>query len=284
MRLVTFEHRGRTGVGVRRGESVLDLAAAAPDLPDTLRAILALGSGTLERIAGLDGDTIPLADIKLLPPIPEPRKLLCIGLNYVDHAAEDNKPPPPEPIVFLRLPTSFVGQGEPIVRPAASDQFDYEVELAVVIGKTGRNIAEADALDFVAGYTIFQDGSLRDYQFRGGQWTLGKNFDHSGSMGPELVTADELPRGGAGLSISARLNGETVQQADTSDMIFSVARLISHISGAITLEPGDVIATGTPAGVGFVRKPPLFLKPGDLLEVEIEGIGMLANPVVGEDQ
>lgn len=282
MRLVTFEHEGRVGPGIRRGDRIVDIARAAPDLPRSLRDILALGPKALDRLDHLGGETLPLAGVRLLPPIPEPRKLLCIGLNYVDHAAEDDKPPPAEPIVFLRVPTSFVGHGAPIVCPLASDQFDYEAELAVVIGGTGRNVSEADALDLVAGYTIFQDGSLRDYQFGGVQWTLGKNFDRSGSMGPELVTADELPPGASGLSIRTRLNGETVQQGNTSEMIFPVARLISHISGAITLEPGDVIATGTPSGVGFVRKPPLFMKPGDRLDIDIEAMGTLSNPVEGE--
>jgi 2-keto-4-pentenoate hydratase/2-oxohepta-3-ene-1,7-dioic acid hydratase in catechol pathway len=217
-----------------------------------------------------------------LPPIPRPGKFICLGLNYVDHAKEGGFTPPDYPTVFFRGATSLVAHGQPLVRPALSPTFDYEAELAVVIGRSGRRIAETQALDHVAGYSVFNDGSVREYQRRTPQWTMGKNFDGTGAFGPWLVTPDELPPGAVGLRIQTRLNGRIVQDANTRDMIFSVARTIAILSQAMTLEVGDVIAMGTPAGVGHARKPPLWLKDGDVCEIEIEGIGLLSNPVHDE--
>jgi 2-keto-4-pentenoate hydratase/2-oxohepta-3-ene-1,7-dioic acid hydratase in catechol pathway len=225
------------------------------------------------------GPAIPLSDVTLLPPVSRPGKVICIGLNYVDHAKEGGNPIPDYPAVFLRAMTSLVGPGQPILRPPVSEKLDYEAELAVIIGKPALRVREGEALAHVAGYACFNDGSLRDYQRRSTQWTMGKNFDATGAFGPELVTPDELPEGAHGLRIATRLNGRTLQDGNTSDMIFSVARTIAILSEVMTLEPGDVIITGTPAGVGYPRKPPIFMRPGDTCEVEIEGIGVLSNPI-----
>lgn len=238
---------------------------------------------------GIDTDTladkaeIDIKTVTLLPPIPRPGKIICVGLNYVDHAAESPyKDPPKYPAFFPRFATSLIADGASIVRPVASSDLDFEGELAVIIGKECRHVKEEAALDYVAGYSIFNDASLRDYQFLGAQWTPGKNFDQTGAFGPEFVTADELPKGAHGLSIEVRLNGEVVQQGNTSDLIFPVAKLVTLASVFTTLEPGDVIATGTPAGVGFARKPPLYMKEGDFVEVKIDQIGTLSNSVVDE--
>ena len=228
----------------------------------------------------LEADT-PLDSVRLLAPA-QPSKIICIGRNYVEHAKEGGGEVLDYPAVFFRGATSLVAPGDPMIRPLCSVAFDYEAELAVVIGRGARHIAEAQALAHVAGYTCFNDGSVRDYQRRTPQWTMGKNFDGSGPLGPWLATPDELPPGGKGLKVQTRLNGQLMQDGDTADMVFDVARLIAILSEVMTLEPGDVIATGTPSGVGFARKPPVWLKHGDVCEVEIEGIGVLRNPVQDE--
>ncbi|PSS60591.1 5-oxopent-3-ene-1,2,5-tricarboxylate decarboxylase [Ensifer sp. NM-2] len=229
------------------------------------------------------GGEFDLDEVTLLPLIATPPKIFCIGLNYLDHAAESPyKDRPSYPAVFPRYATSLVGHGQPIVRPQVSDQLDFEGELVAVIGKGGRHIRKADALSHVAGYSIFNEGSIRDYQFKSPQWTVGKNFDDTGAFGPVLVTADELPPGAHGLKIETRLNGTVMQRGNTADLIFPVAELIATLSEAITLQPGDVIVTGTPAGIGWARKPPVFMKDGDVCEIEIEGIGTLRNPVRDE--
>jgi 2-keto-4-pentenoate hydratase/2-oxohepta-3-ene-1,7-dioic acid hydratase in catechol pathway len=212
-------------------------------------------------------------------PIARPGKVVCIGLNYALHAKEGGNPIPDYPAVFLRVQTSLVGPDQPMLRPPCSSKLDYEAELAIIVGKRARNVPEATALDHVAAYSLFNDGSLRDYQRKSTQWTMGKNFDATGAFGPELVSADELPPGAAPLRITARVDGQTVQDSTTGDMIFPVARIISIVSEVMTLEPGDVIATGTPSGVGYARTPPLFLAPGMTVEVEVEGIGVLRNTV-----
>jgi acylpyruvate hydrolase len=285
MRLVTFVRDGAARCGVRRGESIVDLTVAAPDLPGDWPAIFA--AGAMDRVAAAvqaakDSALVPAASVSLLPPIPNPPKLPCIGLNYRSHAEEAGMAIPDYPIVFPRWPGSMVGHDAPIVCPRASGNFDYEAELAIVIGMAGRHIPKAKALDHVAGYACFNDGSLRDYQFKSSQWAMGKNFDASGSFGPDIVTADELSPGAAGLRIVCRLNGETLQDGNTDDMIFDTATLVSILSEVMTLEPGDVIPTGTPPGVGFARKPPVWMKPGDVCEIEIEKIGVLRNKVVVE--
>lgn len=285
MRLVTFVRDGAAVPGLRDGDSIVDLSRAAPELAGDWAGILAAGAlqEAQARAAAAGPEARrPAAGLTWLPPIPRPPKILCIGLNYRSHAEELGMAIPEHPIVFARWPASLVGHEAPLVRPKASQQFDYEAELAAVIGIGGRVISRARALDHVAGYAVFNDGSLRDIQFQTSQWTLGKNFDASGAFGPEIVTADELPPGAAGLAVRCRLNGETVQDGNTDDLIFDVAQLIEEISAVMTLEPGDVIATGTPPGVGVGRRPQLFMKPGDLCEMAIEGIGILRNPVIAE--
>lgn len=285
MRLLTFVQDGSARLGVRRGEAIVDLARAMPAVPADWPSIFAadaLADIAQAVAAAPDGALVAADSVRLLPPIPRPPKILCIGLNYRSHAEETGMAIPEYPIVFARFPGSLVAAEAPLVRPALSDNFDYEAELVAVIGRGGRAIPRERALEHIAGYTLCNEGSVRDYQFKASQWTMGKNFDASGSMGPEIVTADELPPGAAGLRIQCRLNGETVQDSSTDDLIFDVATLVAELSAVMSLEAGDLIITGTPPGVGFVRKPPLWLKPGDACEVEIEGIGVLRNPVVGE--
>lgn len=295
MRLLTFERpapgpagaAGEPALGVVRGDRVVDVAALDPGMPRDWPGVFA--AGRLGELAGLAGraqeaETLARESLRLLAPIPAPPKILCVGLNYMAHARETGSRLPEMPIFFVRFPSSLVAHGEPLVRPRASTQFDYEGELAVVIGRGGRHIAKADALAHVAGYSIFNDGSLRDFQKKGRQWTLGKNFDATGGFGPEIVTADELPRGGAGLALETRLNGEVVQEGRTDDLIFDVPTLIAAASEVMTLEPGTTFITGTPPGVGMAREPQLWMQPGDTVAVTIEGIGTLTNPVVAEEE
>ena len=284
MRLAAFQSNGRPAIGLRLDQEIVNLTAEG--LPATLDELLRAGPEGLaaaKRAGASARSRLPLADIDWLPPVQMPSKAIAVGLNYVDHAAEGNFEPPKYPVLFHRFPSSWVGHGQPLVRPHVSTQFDYEGELVVVIGKAGRYIDKGRALDHVAGYSLFNDGSIRDYQFKSAQWMMGKNFDRSGAFGPELVTADELPAGAAGLKLQTRLNGRVMQEADTRDMIFDVATLVSVCSDPFALQPGDIIIAGTPAGVGFARKPPVFMKAGDVCEVEIEGVGLLSNPVVDGD-
>lgn len=284
MRLLNFLQDGNCRIGARAGDAVVDLTAAG--LPASVDELLALGQDGMARAHhALTAATrkIAVAQIKYLPPVLNPSKAIAVGLNYVDHAAESPyKDPPKFPVLFQRYKSSWVAHAEDIVRPKVSKDFDYEGELVVVIGKAGRHISKAKALDHVAGYSLFNDGSIRDYQLRITQWMMGKNFDKSGSFGPELVTADELPPGAIGLRLQTRLNGQVVQDANTKDMIFDVATLINACSEAMELQPGDIIISGTPAGVGMARKPQLYMKVGDVCEIEIEKIGILSNQVVDE--
>ena len=222
------------------------------------------------------------ADAYWLAPVPRPGKLICIGLNYRDHAAESNMAIPERPVVFSKFSTAVIAPGEPVVVPATSEQVDYEAELAVVIGRRAKNISAESAFDYVLGYTAFNDVSARDFQFADGQWQRGKSCDTFAPMGPFIVTADEIPNPHK-LAIKLRLNGKTMQDSNTDQLIFGVPELIAFLSETITLEPGDVIATGTPPGVGFARKPPVFLKAGDEMEVEIEKIGVLGSVVRKQD-
>ncbi len=286
MRIVNFKKNGVATLGVRRDGDVVDLSVADKSLPRDLAGLLAAGKGAMNKAARAARQAPKRAVIKaprtFLPPIETPGKIICVGLNYSDHAAEAGLKPPDYPILFLRVPSSVVGHGQAIIRPKASKHFDYECEMVVVIGRRGRNIAKSKALDHVAGYSVANEGSVRDYQMRSSQWTLGKNFDKSGAWGPDFVTADELPKGGKGLKIETRLNGRVLQSSSTANMIFDTQTLVSVASKVMTLEPGDIILTGTPHGVGFVRKPPVFMKAGDTCEIEIEGIGVLRNPVRAE--
>ena len=217
-----------------------------------------------------------------LAPVPRPGKLICIGLNYRDHAAESKMAIPERPVVFSKFATAVIAPGEPVVLPASSTQVDYEAELAVVIGRRAKNVSAARALDYVLGYTCFNDVSARDFQFADGQWQRGKSCDTFAPMGPTIITADAVPDPHK-LSIKLVLNGKTMQDSNTNQLIFGVPELVEFLSETITLEPGDVIATGTPPGVGFARKPPVFLQPGDKMEVVIENVGWLNNPVVAAE-
>jgi 2-keto-4-pentenoate hydratase/2-oxohepta-3-ene-1,7-dioic acid hydratase in catechol pathway len=287
MRLLTFEKAGRPALGIARGERVVDLDGLDPAMPADWATVFAEDS--LERLRALaasvtDERTVPRDGMGLMPPIPAPAKILCVGLNYKAHAEETGMKFPTDPIFFTRFPSTLVADGAPLVRPRASDEFDYEGELVAVIGREGRHISRERALEHVIGYSIFNDGSLRDFQKKGRQWTLGKNFDATGGFGPEIVTADDLPAGGAGLHIETRLNGEVVQEGRTDDLIFDIPALIAAASEVMTLEPGTILVTGTPPGVGMARTPPLWMKPGDIVSVAIETIGTLTNPVIAEGE
>lgn len=225
---------------------------------------------------------LALAEIEFRPLIPRPGKIICIGRNYAAHAAEGGANTPTFPEIFYRGATSLVAHNAPIIRPRCSDKLDFEGEIAFVIGQTCRHASDDNALDFVAGYSLFNDATLRDYQRFSTQWTIGKNFDGTGAFGPELVTADELPEGIAGITLTTTLNGEQMQHGRTDDLVFPVRRLITILSECMTLEPGDVVVTGTPSGVGSARKPPLWMKAGDTIEVEVAGIGRLCNVVRDE--
>ena len=283
MKLIAFvnEH-GQPALGARVGEELADLSAVG--LPSTLDELLHLGENGLDaaRMALQTARRRPLAGITYLPPVQRPSKALAVGLNYRDHATEARFELPKFPVIFQRYPSSWVAHGQALVRPKASEQFDYEAELVAVIGRGGRHIPRERALEHVAGYSLFNDGSIRDRQLRTPQWLLGKNFDATGAFGPEFVTADELPDGASGLRIQCRLNGRTLQDGNTADMIFDVAALVAACSEAMTLQPGDLLITGTPAGVGMARTPPVWMKAGDVCEIEIDGIGLLRNPVVDE--
>jgi acylpyruvate hydrolase len=284
VRFIRFEDGRGVGLAIEANGRANGLRESDADFPGALAALVGKGRKTLieagEKLAS--APAVDLKSVKFRPPFPEPRKIICVGLNYRDHSAESGFKQPDYPTLFTRFATSLVGHGAPVVRPKVSDKFDYEGELVAVIGQGGRHISRERALDHVAGYSIFNDVSVRDYQFKSPQWTIGKNFDGTGPFGPVFVTADELPAGGKGLRIQTRLNGAVMQDANTDDMVFDVATLIATISEAITLESGDVIVTGTPSGVGQSRNPPVFMKAGDRIEVEIEKIGVLSNVVVDE--
>jgi 2-keto-4-pentenoate hydratase/2-oxohepta-3-ene-1,7-dioic acid hydratase in catechol pathway len=297
MRLVTYEAGRAWRAGVVIGDRVVDAAGAAtralgPAAAEqftTIRGILESGLQQLPAVAeaaaaAADPDGLPRTSLRLGPPVPNPDKVLCIGLNYLAHQQESAPTVamaaqlPDFPVVFNKFPSALIGDGEAVIPPAATSRLDWEAELAVVIGAPARNVAIEDALSHVAGYMTFNDVSARDLQLRSPQWAIGKGFDTSGPCGPELVLADEVPDPQA-LELSARLNGVEMQRATTADMIFSVAALIEYIASAITLVPGDIIATGTPAGVGHAREPQVYMKPGDVIEVEVEGLGRLTNPI-----
>lgn len=278
MRFVRFIYQGRPMLGVREGGKIRTLG------PETLESLLGSGDDVTAWVdARRDaGVLIESEGLSFLPPMPRPPKILCVGLNYMEHTDEVKLDQPTYPTVFTRFATSLVGHNEPIVRPTCSEALDYEGEMAVVLARGGRHISKEKALEHVFGYAVFNDGSIRDYQFRTPQWTMGKNFDATGGFGPDVVTADELPPGGRGLQLETRLNGKLVQSASTDDMVFDVATLISLMSEVLTLEPGDVIVSGTPAGIGWAREPRLLMKHGDFCEVTITGIGTLVNPIADE--
>jgi len=282
MRFVSYRQGGADGVAVAEGDGPFHgvpatdprhLGTLSSLVPQGLQAMLAAGLALLSTPeVDLDGAT-------LLPPLPAPPKIICIGLNYADHSAESGFKTPDYPSVFARFASSLIGHGAPIIRPHLSEQLDFEGEFVAVIGQGGRSIPKDRALDHVVAYSLFNDASIRDYQFKSPQWTMGKNFDGTGAFGPWLVTADALPPGCAGLQLQTRLNGQVVQAASTNDLVFDVATLVHELSQAFTLEAGDIIVSGTPSGVGLARKPPLWMKPGDVCEVELEGVGVLRNPI-----
>ncbi len=307
MRLVTFKTGYGARLGAVDGERVVDLNAAyaallasqgvrraaahaRAALPADATRFLAEGIDAVRRAeaavafahdAAVPGLRVPRRGLALLPIVPHPPKVICVGLNYRDHAEETGMKIPEHPVFFSKFTSCLIGAGEPIVLPRVSEQLDYEAELAVVVGRPGRYIPEREAFGYVAGYTILNDVSVRDYQMRTSQWLIGKVFDRSTPVGPELVTVDEVPQPEA-LRLSTRVNGRVLQDSSTSNFIFSIPRVIAAISEILTLEPGDLIATGTPAGVGFVRKPPVFLRDGDTVTVEVERLGALSNPVSAE--
>ena len=279
MRFTTYLRDGQPRLAVVDGDHAIDIAA---DLRTELTRGTDLAAAGRAAIAS-GAPRLPLASLSFAPLVPEPGKTICLGLNYFDHAKEGGRDKPEYPWFFYRGKSSLIGHGQPGLLPKASAKFDYEAELAVVIGKTvPRHVSRADALQYVFGYTCFNDMSVRDFQKRTPQWTIGKNFDGTGGFGPVLVTADELAPGATGLRIQSRLNGQVMQDANTSDMIFAVDETIALLAECMTLEPGDAIIMGTPAGVGQARTPPVWMKAGDTIEIDIEQIGVLRNPIVAE--
>ncbi len=280
MRLLSYQTEAGPRVAVQRGDTWVALEQADPRLPTGMRDLLALGEEGMAKVrdAAAHGAPLDAGQLRRLAPVPDPQKVICVGLNYADHAAESGAEIPGEPVIFSKFPTAVAGPDDQVLLPPESGQVDYEAELVVVIGRTGRHIRADQASRYIAGYTCGHDVSARDWQLRkpGGQWLLGKTFDTFAPMGPELVTADEIENPGE-LDIQLRLNGETMQQSNTRQLIFPIEELIAYISQVCTLLPGDVIFTGTPPGVGAARKPPVFLKPGDVAEVEIERLGVLRN-------
>ncbi|MFJ4346472.1 fumarylacetoacetate hydrolase family protein [Pseudomonas sp. NPDC089401] len=276
MRYVRFSHQGRPVLGVRTAEGVRILGE------ESLESLLARGVDLTAYGAQAQGALVEIGEQDYLPLMSRPSKIICVGLNYADHTKESPYAQPDYPTLFPRFNSSLTAHNQPLIRPRISDTLDYEGEMAVVLKSGGRHISKEQALQHVAGYALFNEGSVREYQFKSPQWTVGKNFDDTGAFGPDLVTADELPAGGKGLLLQTKVNGKVVQSANTDDMLFDVATIISTLSEAVTLEAGDVIVSGTPAGVGFGMDPKVYLKAGDVVEVSIEGIGTLVNPVVDE--
>ena len=289
MKITGFEAAGGQRLGVVDGDRVIDLQAADSSLPSDLAAVLAKTGGDLSGLAALAKKApasahVPLQGLKFALPVAKPGKIVCLGLNYMEHVKEgryaDNVPK--FPTYFLRVISSLTPHLGPIVRPQASDTLDYEAELVAVIGKRARHLTMANACSCIAGWSCFNDGSVREWQKRTTQWDVGKNFDSTGGFGPWMVTADELPAGAKGLKIQSRLNGNVMQSDITDNMMFPVAETLVDLTRAITLEPGDLLVTGTPSGVGQARTPPVFMKGGDVCEIDIEGVGVLRNPIVDE--
>jgi 2-keto-4-pentenoate hydratase/2-oxohepta-3-ene-1,7-dioic acid hydratase in catechol pathway len=281
LKFVSFRAGTRDTYGIVDGEHVLDLGPVLGERAPDLRSLIA--AGLVQEAAGLARSrraTLPLGELELLPVIPNPGKIVCIGLNYRDHVAETQRTVTESPTLFLRVPSSQVGHRQPMMVPRESSRLDYEGELAVVIGKPGRRIPEAQAWDHIAGYACYNEGSVRDWQNATTQWTPGKNFWRTGGFGPWLVCGEIAP--GRTMTVVTRLNGREMQRASTDRMIHSIPRQIAYISSFMPLEPGDVVVTGTPGGVGARRSPPVFLQPGDVVEVEVDAVGVLVNPVAAE--
>ena len=291
MKIVGFESDNTLHLGVVEGDQVIDLQAVDAKVPSDLGEWLRLHNGDLKPLAELVKKAPasahrPLKGLKYGLPVTRPGKILCLGLNYMDHVKEgryaDNVPKWPS--LFFRVLSSLVPHEAPLIRPLASEQFDYEAEMVAVVGKLARHLTMDNALSCIAGYSISNEGSIREFQRHTTQWTMGKNFDRSGSFGPWMVTADALPAGGKGLKIMTRLNGNTMQSDNTDNLMFPLAETLVYVTKGMTLEPGDIILTGTPSGVGHARKPnPVWMKAADVCEVEIEGVGVLSNPVEDEN-
>ena len=283
MKLTTFTHGGSTRIGVADGDEVIDLAEAAPSLPREMIAFLEAGPEAMEtaRAAIATGARIPLADVQLEAPIARPPKFLAVGLNYADHVAESGMDTPEHPTIFNKQSTCVTGPTDPVHVPKVSHVLDYEGEFGIVIGRRGRHVSRDDAEDYIAGYLIVNDVTVRDWQFRTPTWTMGKSFDTHGPIGPWIVTTDEI-RDPHQLGLRTYVNDELRQESNTKQLIFDCFFLIEHFSQAFTLEPGDIIATGTPGGVGILNKPPQLLKAGDVVRVEIDGIGQIENPIIDE--
>lgn len=283
MPLLMFEKNGVKGLAASLNGRFHGWGSDHPDYPGDLDSLLAVGADLKEVEQKLAAaPELSPGDFNYLPPLSRPGKILCLGLNYVDHIKEFDRSGAAWPELFARFPTTLAAHEQALIKPFVSDCLDYEGEMAVIIGRAGRHITREKALGHVAAYSIFNDGSVRDYQSRVSQWTQGKNFDRTGGFGPWLMAAEDLPPGGRGLKLTTRLNGRVMQAANTDQMIFEVAEQIAVISQIMTLLPGDLLITGTPGGVGQARDPQVFLKPGDVCEVEIEGLGLLRNPVAAE--
>jgi len=290
MKIVGFEANNSVRLGVVDGDSVIDLQAVDANVPGDLAEVLRRNNGDLSSISALAKKAPasalrPLDGLKYALPVAHPGKIICLGLNYLDHVKEgpqrDNIPKFPS--IFFRVLTSMVPHGQPIVRPKESIQLDYEAEMVAIIGKRAKHLSMGNAVDCIAGYSCANEGSVREFQRHTTQWGMGKNFDRTGGFGPWMVTADEVPPGGKGLNIMSRLNGKTMQSDNTDNMMFPLAETLVYLTKGMTLEPGDVILTGTPSGVGHARKPdPVWMKAGDTCEIEIEKVGVLRNPIADE--
>jgi 2-keto-4-pentenoate hydratase/2-oxohepta-3-ene-1,7-dioic acid hydratase in catechol pathway len=289
MRLFSYKNKkNEKGIGVlcaKDSQQFFDLCATDPSIPNNLLDFIEMDASLTKAKQALSNPKAvirDLSDIQFATLIDRPGKIVCMGLNYADHAKEGGNARPEYPSFFMRGPSSLAAHLAPLIRPTVSDKLDYEAELAFIVGKRARNMTRENALECVAGYSVFNDGSIRDYQRKTTQWTIGKNFDQTGGFGPCLVTPDELPLGAHGLQIQSRLNGAVMQNANTKDFLWGVAETIVLITECMTLEPGDVVITGTPAGVGYARTPPVFMKPGDVCEIEVEGVGILSNTIQDE--
>jgi acylpyruvate hydrolase len=285
MRFISFKSSDGSGLAVRAaGGQYHGLTAGEAGFPGELHKILGAGPAALKNAGEAlnRGRRIDIETIEYLPPIPHPGKIICIGLNYVDHSVESGFKPPEYPAVFVRFSSTLVAHQAAILKPRLSDQLDYEGEMVAIVGKGGRHIPRKSALEHIAGYSLFNDASVRDFQFKSTQWTIGKNFDATGAFGPEFISADELPPACRGVRFETQLNGQVLQKASIDDLIFDVPALVSILSEAMTLSPADIIVTGTPGGVGFARKPPLWMKPGDVCVISSEQLGTLRNPIRAE--
>ena len=280
---MSFRDSTGSRFGIVDGDVIIDANLVDSRIPSDLSAFLR-GGGAIGDLKKLTKDKTarPVLELVYELPLSSPKKIFCLGLNYLEHVKEGPYEVPDYPTIFMRGASSLVAHNQAIVSPMISDKLDFEAELVVVIGKRIRHAKLENALEAVFAYSCFNDGTLRDYQKRTVQWTVGKNFDKTGGFGPVLVTPDELPLGAAGLTIQSRLNGHVMQSDNTRNMMFPVAETIATITAAITLEPGDMIVMGTPSGVGYARKPPVYMKAGDIVEIEIEGIGTLRNPIIDE--